>query len=776
MTNHWRQTNNRGTWRRYTLVALALLGAVVAGCGVEDEALNPAVGDGEIAGSSPAIYSWIQLPRTFRVAVVLYDFQDTGANQSGGNPSVNRLPLNTVRELMFSGTGNDAATGSVRRYFREVTDNWMTMRGAVFNWTTLPRSQRVWRKSLGKPCSGNVAPVSLASAYYCKDPVQPAPTGTNTWLVGPVSRFSACPAGSSSAAPYRPQGNDWCNENVILDANLVPTLRTAASSACGVTDTGQTLCGFNESSYDAVIYASPYAIQGVYTGGKTIFTEARVRGYTMQTFAHELGHLLGLSHSQTFVCGPTSARVTYAASGCSVANEYGDGSSLMSVSNQHHLNGYEKLAMGAIPGWDMQTATASGRFRLAPIESYTPGSKRVLRVATGDNYPGTNHSSYFYLDFRSPTLLDVTLANTPFVQGAAVHLAPDYRTTYTYNGSANTLCGASCAAAQMAYSAKLLDTTPWTPGSFSDAPLALGASFTLPKKKLTMQVVSRSASALDVDVTFTPQTGKLFYYQPASGRFRTYWHYGAGGVQYVSQGSGASKTWTHVVGTNDGSLLWYNKASGWGYTARIDDGGRYRSLGPVFIGAGYTHVVSAGRTGMLFYNINNRAFRTASLSAGALQLFGRGSGWSRWTSIAGSLNGGVVLYNSATGAVTTGKLDGSGGLHSLKAQPRAATGYTIVSAVREDGLLFYNGGTGAVRAAKLGDSGAVTWKQSGRPWNKGFNRYTQILGQTNGAAYLYRARDGFSFTVTVDSDYRIRWDGVVGGIGAQQILAAAGGV
>lgn len=42
--------------------------------------------------------------------------------------------------------------------------------------------------------------------------------------------------------------------------------------------------------------------------------------------------------------------------------------------------------------------------------------------------------------------------------------------------------------------------------------------------------------------------------------------------------------------------------------------------------------------------------------------------------------------------------------------------------------------------------------------------------------YLYRARDGFSFTVTVDANHRIRWVGTVKGIGPKQILAAAGGV
>src|SRR5215469_15871663 len=81
-----------------------------------------------------AIYSFSTLPANLRVAVILYQFDDTGANGTGSNPHVLRLPVAAVVSMMFTGTGHDLATGSVDRYFHELTDNWMHVSGTVYGW------------------------------------------------------------------------------------------------------------------------------------------------------------------------------------------------------------------------------------------------------------------------------------------------------------------------------------------------------------------------------------------------------------------------------------------------------------------------------------------------------------------------------------------------------------------------------------------------------------------------------------------------------------------
>ena len=88
-------------------------------------------------------------------------------------------------------------------YYRELTDSWMRLSGTVYGWVTLDRPGRVWRRGDGSArCQSGAAPVAL-TGLYCNDPLQPLPTGTNTWLRGPLPAGSACPAGSSSAARRR---------------------------------------------------------------------------------------------------------------------------------------------------------------------------------------------------------------------------------------------------------------------------------------------------------------------------------------------------------------------------------------------------------------------------------------------------------------------------------------------------------------------------------------------------------------------------------------------
>jgi hypothetical protein len=149
-----------------------------------------------------------------------------------------------------------------------------------------------------------------------------------------------------------------------------------------------------------------------------------------------------------------------------------------------------------------------------------------------------------------------------------------------------------------------------------------------------------------------------------------------------------------------------------------------------------------------------------------------GAGWdASWTQIAGSLHGGVVFYKASNGLLVTGKLDGAGNFSNWKTLPAAATGFTRVTAARENGLLFFNGSTGAVRTAQLDDFGNVTWKAADQWWNG----YSHIVGGLNGSLFLYHAGSGYTYTVTMDAGYALRWVGPVSGIAAGHIVTSAGG-
>src|SRR5688572_7646404 len=86
--------------RRLLLAALAAA-APLAGCGEGD--FPPAV---EVSARPRELANWSLLKSTYRVAVILYDFNNTppNANPPNQNAAVNRLSVNDVVNLSFSRT------------------------------------------------------------------------------------------------------------------------------------------------------------------------------------------------------------------------------------------------------------------------------------------------------------------------------------------------------------------------------------------------------------------------------------------------------------------------------------------------------------------------------------------------------------------------------------------------------------------------------------------------------------------------------------------------
>ncbi len=350
------------------------------------------------------------LPRSLRVAVVLYNFSDHTDTP---------LSRATVQDMVFGGTGTSPATTSVRRYYEEVTGNAMSLSGDVFDWVTLPQS--AW-----------------------------APTG----------------------------------RLVAVDHNLIPAIDTAAASR-----------GFVRSNYDLVIYATSFAIQGVYMGGGVIFAEAMRRDTSVGIFAHEIGHALTLSHANTYTCTASGGEyVSIADPSRCTPREYNDGTSVMGTGSPlYHPSVYEKLAMGAFTAAQVPDVTGSGRFRIAPLEAASATIARGLRIPVS-RPPWQGHpAGYYYVSFRTPTGFDAPLATTPHANALAVHYSVDWRWLGTSTGGGGTV--------PFRVSPLQLDATPATGNSFTDSAITVGRRLEDPYEGLSIQLVSVDATGATVDIT-----------------------------------------------------------------------------------------------------------------------------------------------------------------------------------------------------------------------------------------------------------------------------------
>lgn len=758
--------------RARRLLAPALCAALAA-CGDGPAAPQPesAASPGDAVAARPQeLASWSLLKPSYRVAVVLYDFDNTPADPPlpNQNANINHLSVADVTDLAFGKNPArlDASSGSMHSYYNKLTEGYTSITGTVYDWLRLKRPDRVWRHegSSATRCQDNSSTPQALTGRFCLDDIQPAPAGTNTWLQ-PASG-PTCPDGTPS---FVPAGNDWCNDQVILDANLVPTIQKALRARCPLP--GRSCTYFDEADYDAVIYAGPYSIQGTYMGGKTIFTEARNRAYSMYAFTHELGHFFGLPHANTYSCSDGGRAVTLGGT-CS-SNEYGDPSSLMANPSSFELSSYEKMAIGVWPPSAALDISASGTYYVQAQEQ-SRGGPRAFRIGAGRSYPGTSSPGYYYLDYRQPLEYDGTFgAASPFTTGVALRLAPSFTLTSMHGGSPASLCGASCADYPSYSSELLLDGTPGSAGGFGDAPVPVGGSYTDRGAGVTLQVASRDAGGAQVDVTFRPTDARLFFYQPSQRWGNSYWLFPTGGMTFVNTAAGALPDWTHVVGANNGALLWYNAATGAAYTAYLDDGNVYHGVGGLTLPAGYSHVAAAGRGQLLFYRAATGEYLTATLSdRGAFTQRQTGAGWDRdWTHIVGTLQGTVVFYKAASGALLTWKLDGQGSFSNLR-QTTTTAGWSVIAPVRESGLVLYRRGTGAVQVGSLDDDGALRLRPAGVAPRLD---YTQIAGGLNGGVFFYAGASGASHRGSVDSAFTLSALSAVGGIAPSQILAVAGG-
>ncbi|MBI1375887.1 MAG: hypothetical protein GC157_00160 [Frankiales bacterium] len=120
---------------------------------------------------------------------------------------------------------------------------------------------------------------------------------------------------------------------------------------------------------------------------------------------HELGHNLGLGHSQELDCTVGGVRVTDAPAGSCSARSYWDTNDIMAVSWSHQgfLNASHLRRLGLLAGGGDLEPTTSGTATIAPLEGGTG-----LRALTLDD-----GATKYVVEFRQPTGQDAWMSSNP---------------------------------------------------------------------------------------------------------------------------------------------------------------------------------------------------------------------------------------------------------------------------------------------------------------------------------------------------------------------------
>ena len=233
--------------------------------------------------------------------------------------------------------------------------------------------------------------------------------------------------------------------------------------------------GFVATSYDHVVVVWPYRAcpwAGLAeVGGSRVWVNG---DFDVRVVAHELGHNLGLAHAGSLACnGVTLGPSCF-------GSEYGDPFDVMggSLSGVRQPSGYHKLRLGWLAPGRAVTATASGRYTIAPLEAAS--GIAVLRVPSGAG------AQSYYVDFRQPNAgFDAYDPTDPAIAGVMVRIADDPSLTPPTN-------------------TQLLDGTPGTDG-FADATFAPGTAFD-DGAGARVAVVSAGPGGAVVDVTVPADT------------------------------------------------------------------------------------------------------------------------------------------------------------------------------------------------------------------------------------------------------------------------------
>jgi hypothetical protein len=187
------------------------------------------------------------------------------------------------------------------------------------------------------------------------------------------------------------------------------TINALSTDSCNPTawadaaDAAATAAKINVGSYTRKVYVLPSANKCGYSGlGQVGGSPSRAwtfRCDVADSYAHELGHNLGMNHAAT----PT--------------NEYADTSDVMGYGGYglRHVNSAHKEQMGWLPQ-QVAVVTQSNTFDIAPLETDQSQTQvpQVLKIAKPDT------GEYYYLSYRLPIGFDSSLG-TAFIRRLNIH-------------------------------------------------------------------------------------------------------------------------------------------------------------------------------------------------------------------------------------------------------------------------------------------------------------------------------------------------------------------
>ncbi|MEO8025437.1 MAG: BACON domain-containing carbohydrate-binding protein [Bryobacteraceae bacterium] len=210
---------------------------------------------------------------------------------------------------------------------------------------------------------------------------------------------------------------------------------------------------------------------------------------SVEIFAHELGHNLGLNHASTMQFGVDTLGPPYNPSDPTNSggrSDYGDWTSVMGIAQGYlgHYAAPHKVQLGWLQtGTDVPQVQSAGTYTLAPFEN-TSGI-RALKVSRGGPL-----NQWIWVQFRQNNGLDGTYTGgwTHAWDGITMYL-DDPLHWYGYS--------------------LMLDATPATSGDFSDAPINPGLSWQDPYSPLTIKLNGASPSGASVTVQYDTSCATL---------------------------------------------------------------------------------------------------------------------------------------------------------------------------------------------------------------------------------------------------------------------------
>ncbi len=266
----------------------------------------------------------------------------------------------------------------------------------------------------------------------------------------------------------------------VMDWSTLPLSSATCdrTTLTSLADQAASNAGYNLNSYDRLVYSFPRnacSWGGLGTVGG-LPSRAWLNGsFAQSTFAHELGHNLGLYHSHDLDCGTATIGAS-----CSV-REYGDTADLMGAGSGH-FNAYQKDRLGWF-GNKILTVSSSGSYTLAPHEfnSSKPLALKTLKEVD----TATGAKTWYYIEYRQAIGFDSGLSfysNGNLDKGLSIHTGADNNGNSSY----------------------MLDMTPGT-AAWYDAALDVGRTFSDSIAGVTITTQWAGSDEAIADISVGPQ-------------------------------------------------------------------------------------------------------------------------------------------------------------------------------------------------------------------------------------------------------------------------------